>query len=281
MHRAPVFLHRHRRPASPLQRLLCLLFVLAAALPLTANAAPPSNSGKGSAGGSAGGSTGGSTGNSTGAQGRGGPGGSYTTKTGGFQTPDFVYGGNAISLLAPIQFGLTPNGYIPKGRIGLQYDRQLHRAHWVHLGAAAIFDRGDWQTFRMDRCGLEAQMGTCQPGTTAGMDIWLGYSHKLFIEKRPWIVPTFRAGLVGGFWYYPRLSGTREQTRELSWMLGLQAAAGLRFFLLRELALGIDVEFRPGFVIHRDRPFGSSEFDNIPAFILPLQVLPLILEYRF
>ena len=272
MHRAPLF---PPRPSSPLRRLLCVLFALAVGLPLaaTAEAAPPSNSGSGS--GSASGS------NSTGAQGRGGPGGSYTTKKDGFQAPDFVYGGNSISLLAPIQFGLTPNGYIPKGRIGLQYDRQLHRAHWVHIGAAAIFDRGDWETFRMDSCGLEAQMGTCQPGTTAGMDIWLGYSHKLFIEKRPWIVPTFRAGIAGGFWYYPRLSGTREQTRELSWMLGIQAAAGLRFFLLRELALGIDVEFRPGFVIHRDRPFGAMEFDNDPAFILPLQVLPLILEYRF
>ncbi|HLT40348.1 MAG TPA: hypothetical protein VK034_28915, partial [Enhygromyxa sp.] len=136
----------------------------------------------------------------------------------GFQPPDFVYGGNAISLLAPIQIGLTPNGYIPRGRIGLQYDRQLHRAHWVHLGVAALFDRGRWSDFRMDNCGLTA-VGTCQSGTTAGLDLWLGYTYKLFIEKKPWIVPIFRGGLTGGFWYYPRIGGTREQSRELSWML--------------------------------------------------------------
>jgi len=64
-------------------------------------------------------------------------------------------------------------------------------------------------------------------------------------------------------------------------MLGLQAGVGLRFFLLRELAIGIDVEFRPGFVIHRNRQEAATETDNDPAFILPLQVLPLILEWRF
>lgn len=198
----------------------------------------------------------------------------------GFTLPDFVYGGNAVSLLAPIQVGLTPNGYIPRGRIGLQYDRQLHRAHWVHVGVAALFDRGSWRDFRMDSCGL-TQIGTCQAGTTAGMDLWLGYTYKVYVEKHPWIVPTLRAGLAGGFWAYPRIGGTREQTRELSWMLGLQAGAGVRFFLLRELALGIDIEFRPGLVVHRERAAGAAESDNDPAFILPLQVLPLLVEYRF
>ncbi len=198
----------------------------------------------------------------------------------GFELPDFVYGGNAVSLLAPVQVGLTPNGYIPRGRIGLQYDRQLHRAHWVHVGVAALFDRGRWSDFRMDSCGLVAP-GTCQSGTTAGMDVWLGYTYKVYVEKHPWIVPTLRAGLAGGFWVYPRIGGTREQSRELSWMLGLQAAAGVRFFLFRELAIGMDLEFRPGLVVHRERPAGALEPDNEPAFILPLQILPLLVEYRF
>lgn len=261
-------------PRPLLCRLLLALVLLAASLPLagSALAAPPSSSGgSASASGSA----------SPAVTGRGGPGGTYKTSQSGFQLPDFVYGGNAVSLLAPVQIGLTPNGYIPRGRIGFQYDRQLHRAHWLHLGAAALFDRGNWQDFRMDSCGLESQVGTCQAGTTSGMDLWVGYTHKLFIEKRPWIVPTFRAGVAGGFWYYPRLSGTREQTRELSWMLGLQVAAGVRFFLLRELALGIDLELRPGFVIHRERLPAAPEPDNDAAFILPLQILPLVLEYRF
>ena len=234
------------------------------ALPLAseAAAAPPT---QGSASGSAGTGTP-SSGSSSGSD---------------FELPDFVYGGNAVSLLAPVQVGLTPNGYIPRGRIGIQYDRQLHRPHWVHLGAAVLFDRGNWADFRMDSCGLESQAGTCQAGTTAGMDIWLGYTYKLFVEAQPWIVPYFRAGVAGGFWYYPRLGGTREQTRELTWMLGLQAGVGVRFFLLRELALGLDVEFRPGFAVHRELPAGALEPDNDPAFILPMQILPLILEYRF
>ena len=56
------------------------------------------------------------------ATGRGGPGGSYSTSGKAYEPPDFVYGGNALSLHVPIQFGLTPNGFIPRGRIGLQGD---------------------------------------------------------------------------------------------------------------------------------------------------------------
>jgi hypothetical protein len=248
---------------SRLSRLLIALLLWAAGLPLAgqALAAPPA-SGSGSASASTGSSP------------------SASTSSSGYKAPDFVYGGNAVSLLAPIQIGLTPNGYIPRGRIGLQYDRQLYRAHWLHLGVAALFDRGRWSDFRMDECGLTA-VGACQKGGTAGMDLWLGYTYKVYIEKKPWIVPTLRAGLAGGFWYYPRIGHSREQSRELSWMLGLQAAAGVRFFLLRELAIGIDVEFRPGLVVHRERPSGAAEPDNDPGFILPLQILPLIVEWRF
>lgn len=242
-----------------LRRLLLALLLWAAGLPLAsqAMAAPPSSSASASASTSR-----------------------KPNTSSGFELPDFVYGGNAVSLLAPIQIGLTPNGYIPRGRIGLQYDRQLHLSHWVHVGAAAVFDRGRWSDFRMDSCGL-TQAGTCQKGTTAGMDLWVGYTYKFFVEQKPWIVPILRAGLAGGFWYYPRIGGTREQTRELSWMLGLQAAAGVRFFLLCELAIGIDVEFRPGLVVHRERLAGAAESDNDPAFILPLQILPLLVEWRF
>lgn len=244
-----------------LRRLAIALVLWMAALPLAAQAlaAPPSPA---RAGGNASAST------------------SRPNSSSGFQLPDFVYGGNAVSLLAPVQVGLTPNGYIPRGRIGLQYDRQLHRAHWLHVGVAALFDRGRWDDFRMDSCGLTAP-GTCQPGTTAGMDLWLGYTYKIYIEKQPWIVPVLRGGLAGGFWHYPRIRGTREQERELSWMLGLQAAAGVRFFLLRELAIGLDVELRPGFAVHQDRPAGLADPVNKAAFILPLQILPLIVEWRF
>lgn len=196
----------------------------------------------------------------------------------GFVLPDFVYGGNAVSLLAPVQVGIV--GYVPRGRIGLQYDRQLHRPHWVHVGIAGLFDRGGYKDFRMDQCGLGSQTGTCEAGTVAGMDIWLGYTYKLYIEKMPFLVPIFRAGLAGGFWKYPDLYGTREQSRELSWTLGFQAGAGLRLFLLRELAIGLDVELRPSLMIHRERP-PTGAIDKDPAFSLPIQILPLIVEWRF
>lgn len=207
------------------------------------------------------------------------PGGTNST-TGESKMPDFVYGGNALSFQGPMQFGLTRKGFYPRARLAFQYDRQLHRAHWAHVNVAALFDRGNWETFGMDSCGL-TQAGTCEAGTVAGMDIAVGYSYKLFIEDKPWIVPTFRAGLAGGFWYYPRLGGTREQTRELTWTLGIQAAAGVRFFLLRELAIGLDIEFRPGLAVHRERQEAASDSDNLAGFVLPLQVLPLIVEYRF
>jgi len=201
-----------------------------------------------------------------------------STNPTGFKLPDFVYGGNALSLLAPVQVGLV--GYVPRGRIGIQYDRQLHRAHWLHIGIAGLFDRGGYKDFRMPSCGLVGQTGTCQAGTVAGTDIWLGYTYKLYIEKAPFLVPIFRAGVAGGFWKYPNLYGTREQSRELSWTLGFQAGVGLRLFLLRELALGLDVEFRPSLMVHRERPAGQPA-DRDPAFSLPIQILPLVLEWRF
>ncbi len=243
--------------------LIASLVVMLALLigPTLAHAGPPSSSRSGSA------ST--SKPNSS----------SSSKKKTGFQLPDFVYGGNAVSLLAPVQVGLTRSGWVPRGRIGLQYDRQLHRPHWVHVGVAAVFDRGGYKDFRIP-CGLDTLVGTCDAGSVAGMDVWLGYTYKLYIEKTPWLVPIFRAGLAGGFWKYPRIGASREQARDLSWTLGLQAGAGLRIFLLRELALGLDIEFRPSLAIHREQPAGQPR-DTDPGFVLPLQILPLIVEWRF
>ena len=64
-------------------------------------------------------------------------------------------------------------------------------------------------------------------------------------------------------------------------MLGFQASAGIRFFLLRELAIGIDIELRPGLGIHRERLPAATQPDKDPAFMLPLQITPLLLEWRF
>lgn len=201
-----------------------------------------------------------------------------STEDDGFKLPDFVYGGNALSLLAPVQVGIV--GYAPRGRIGLQYDRQIYRPHWVHIGVAGLFDRGGWKDFRMTQCGLANIDGKCDAGTVAGADVWLGYTYKLYIEKKPFLVPYFRAGLAGGFWKLPDIYREREQSRELSWVLGLQAGMGLRVFLFREFAIGLDVEFRPSVMVHKER--GENEvLDRDTKFSLPIQILPLIVEWRF
>ena len=59
-------------------------------------------------------------------------------KSSGFELPERVYGGNAISALMPAQVAFV--GYMPRVRLGFQYDRQLFKEHWAYVGVAALFD---------------------------------------------------------------------------------------------------------------------------------------------
>src|SRR5690606_22281629 len=52
----------------------------------------------------------------------------------GYDWPEMVVGGNALSFVAPLQIGMV--GYLPKARFGFQYDRQLRKAHWIYGGVA-------------------------------------------------------------------------------------------------------------------------------------------------
>jgi hypothetical protein len=236
---------------------LCALAL--ALLPQSAGAAPVSVGGQAS-------TTGGTSGGASG------------PKRGGYQLPENIIGGNAITALLPVQIGFA--GYVPRVRIGFQYERQLYKAHWVYLQLAALLDRGDWHTFRLPSCGLGMSVGSCQPGTVAGFDVTVGYAHKWFLKDNPYLVPIARVGLNGGAWWFPDITKSRQQSREQSWSLSVRGGGGLRVFLLRNLALGLDLNLILGFTISKDRPLGQPSETNA-NFLVGMEILPLLVEYRF
>lgn len=208
-------------------------------------------------------------------------GGAKGSSSGGsYDWPELVYGGNAISAQLPLQFGIL--GYLPKARFAFQYDRQIRRAHWAHIGAALVFDRGDWKNFRMDNCGLSAS-GACGKGGVVGVDIFAGYTYKFFLQERPWLVPFLRGSVGWSMFALPKVRGNdsnRQQSRTRSWTLNLKPGGGVRVFLFSEFGVGADINLPIGFLIHRDVPEGGSA-DSSGEFLLGIEVLPLVAEYRF
>jgi hypothetical protein len=198
-------------------------------------------------------------------------------KGGGFKLPTRVSQGNAISLLMPVQVGFA--GYIPRVRIGLQYDRQIVKAHWAYVGAAVLLDRADWHNFRLGDCGLGTS-GGCGKGTVAGFDVYAGYAHKWYLEEYPYLVPIVRGSIGGGYWKYPDVTGSRQQDRVSSWSLSVRPGAGLRFFPIVDLAIGIDINFVLGFTRSKDVPL-ASPIEKKTSFLFGMEILPLIIEYRF
>lgn len=203
--------------------------------------------------------------------------GSAKGKKGGFKLPERVAQGNAISLLMPVQLGFV--GYIPRVRIGFQYDRQILKAHWVYAGAAVLLDRGDYNSFKLDACGLNT-VGSCNPGTVAGFDIYAGYAHKWYLRDNPYLVPIARGAIGGGAWWYPDIGGSRQQDRMSSWSLSVRPGGGLRLFLVEDVALGFDVNFILGFMSSKDKP-ASAPVEKKTNFLFGMEILPLIVEYRF
>lgn len=199
-------------------------------------------------------------------------------KRGGFQWPENIIGGNALTALLPVQIGFA--GYVPRVRIGLQYERQLYKAHWAYVQLASLLDRGDWQNFRLPTCGLGMSIGSCEKGTVAGFDLTVGYAHKWFLKDNPYLVPIARVGLNGGAWWYPRIGESREQSRIRSWSMSVRGGGGLRVFLLRNLALGLDLNLILGFTISKDQPLSQQPETNA-NFLIGMEILPLLVEYRF
>lgn len=239
--------------------LVCLVCFLA--LPEDANAGPAAS---------------GSISSKDGAKGKG--------KSGGYDWPELVVGGNAISLGLPLQFGLV--SYLPKGRFAFQYDRQIRKGHWIHVGAAVVFDRASHRNFNRNdnNCGLTASGDVCGKGGVVGFDVFAGYTHKFFIRDKPWLVP-FARGTVGySFFALPKIGGgdsDRLQTRTKSWTLNIKPGGGFRIFLLSDLGIGSDVNLPIGFLVHTDLPMGTTEEDKQGGFLLGIEVLPLVAEYRF
>lgn len=204
------------------------------------------------------------------------------SKGSGYDWPEVVVGGNAISVQLPLQFGLV--NYLPKARFAFQYDRQLRKGHWVHIGAALLFDRGSWENFRMDSCGFPPnQTGTCDKGGVVGFDIYAGYSYKFYLRDRPWLVPIARGSLGYSYFALPKVGGgdsNREQIRTHTTAITLKPGGGIRIFLLNTLAIGSDINLPLGALVFRERESGGPR-ERKPGFLLGIEVLPIVVEYRF
>ncbi len=204
---------------------------------------------------------------------------------GDYDWPELVYGGNAISVLVPFQIGAV--GYIPKGRFAFQYDRQIDKGHWFHVGIGLDFDRAHWKNFRMDACGLVASGRTCGPGGVVGFDLYAGYTHKFFIQPKPWIVPFVRGSLGYSLWALPRVGEDetlRLQNRTRSQYIALKPGGGYRLFLTPELGLGSEINIPIGVLIHRnvtDDGVGNPVRDTGAGFLLGFEIMAVVLEYRF
>ncbi|TPV96411.1 MAG: hypothetical protein B7733_04885 [Myxococcales bacterium FL481] len=196
----------------------------------------------------------------------------------GFAWPEVVYSGNAVSLVSPLQFGLS--GYQPRVRLGVQYDRQWYKRHWLYGGAAALLDRGDYETFRLDQCGLPSDSGACGRGGVAGFDIWGGYAYKLYLRDFHYVVPVLRVGAGYSRWWYPNVGGAREQVRVASQSLTARVGAGVRVFFFPHLAAGLDLNLALGWLGHREQPY-VQDVRRVSQLGVGLEVLPLVVEYRF
>ena len=134
----------------------------------------------------------------------------------------------------------------------------------------------------MKDCGLTT-VGSCGKGGVAGFDIYAGYSYKFFIRKFPFLVPIVRGNVGFSYFALPRLGGgdgNRLQSRTQSWTLNVRPGGGLRVFLLEDLAIGGDINLPLGVLVHTDLPLGGSK-SHSGKFLLGVELLPLVLEYRF
>lgn len=208
--------------------------------------------------------------------GTGGVKGNAKGSGGGFELPERIIGGNAISALLPIQVGFA--GYLPRVRIGFQYDRQIKKAHWVYGGVAVLLDRASWTNFRLSSCD-ETSFG-CDKGTVAGFDVYAGYAHKWYLKDNPYLVPIARGAIGGGRWWLPDIGGGRSQERETTWTMNLRGGGGVRLFLLRDLAIGFDLNLVIGFQRSKDTPLAMPASKKT-SFLLGMEILPLLVEYRF
>lgn len=197
--------------------------------------------------------------------------------------PDFVVGGNSLSVHLPVQ--LSAGGYIPRWRLAFGYQRQIFRKHWASVQVAGLLDRGDWERFGSDSCGIVGVTGVCGKGGVKGFEAALGYEYRFFLSDYPYLVPSVRAGLGFGTWSYPHRNGSRIQARESAWAMDLRVGGGIRWFLNHQLGVGVDLNIKGGWVRHKDRPVLGSAVPNEIVHksdgFVGFEILPLCGEFRF
>jgi len=199
---------------------------------------------------------------------------------GNYNWPEVVVGGNGLTLHTPLQIGAA--GYLPRARFALQYARQIRRSHWAHFGIGFLADRGSFDNFRMDDCGLPDETGRCGRGSVIGYDIYGGYAYKFFLQKRPWLVPIVRGSLGFSWWKHAPVGGDaadREQGRTKSWTLNVRPGGGIRIFPKSNLGVGSDLNIPIGFLVHTDEPDGGT--DRSGGFLFGFEIMPLVGEFRF
>lgn len=197
--------------------------------------------------------------------------------------PDFVVGGNAVTLQMPVQ--LSTGGYIPRWRFSLGYQRQIFRKHWAFAQVSGLLDRGNWERFGSKNCGIVAITGVCEKGGVKGFEAAIGYEYRFFLSDYPYLVPSVRAGVGFASWTYPHKNGSRMQARESAWSMDVRVGAGIRWFLTHQVGVGMDFNVKGGLVRHKDRPVlanalaGQTTHDN-DGFV-GFEILPLCAEVRF
>ncbi|MBX7082120.1 MAG: hypothetical protein K1X88_23130 [Nannocystaceae bacterium] len=200
-----------------------------------------------------------------------------------YDWPEVVLAGNAVSFLAPLQFGLV--GYLPKARFAFQYDRQIRKGHWFHLGVGALFDRGDWKNFRQKSCGIDATgNGICNEGGVVGVDVYAGYTYRFYLAKKPWFVPYVRGTIGYSFFDLPTVGGGEgnfKQARIHTSAVSIRPGGGFRIFPWEQLGFGMDLALPIGFLVHRERPDPDQALRRRGGFLLGLEVLPIVVEFRF
>ncbi len=186
-----------------------------------------------------------------------------------FSWPAIVRGGDAFTLRMPMQWGLI--AYRPRVRIELGWVHAFTRNHHLWLRASALLDRGRRHVLAPDLFAKsDACLGDCRGGTVAGASVGLGYRWMPVFDKKPWIAPVLHAGLAAGPWFHP--TERVESTRNYTVHVGLETGAGLRLFLLENLAIGLDLDLQLDLLAHDDR--------RRPDLGLGLGVFPVVLEVR-
>ncbi|HEY0132648.1 MAG TPA: hypothetical protein VGB85_01175, partial [Nannocystis sp.] len=94
------------------------------------------------------------------------------------------------------------------------------------------------------------------------------------------LVPIARGAIGGGKWWYPDIGGSRQQARESTFAMSVRPGGGLRFFPILDLGIGIDVNFVLGFSVSKDTPLNQPTTKKA-GFLFGIEILPLIIEYRF